>query len=133
MYHYILSDFTIVFLVIICLLVGSNIIFWCFPNYIKNRKIKQFVLYENGLIDFEFQSNLKLHANSRIGWFGCWLVLANESSEVYAPTPKKPDIHLKSVIEDIKSRKPIKMFFFKDSLSELDYSRLSRQILSNHR
>lgn len=75
--------------------------------------IKRLVLYDNGLIDCDHRSHLSLHINSRIGWFGCWLILIDN--------PCKLPV------------KPIKIFIFKDSLSQQDYARLARTVLSNHR
>lgn len=83
------------------------------------------MLYDNGLIDCNLQSNLTLHINSRVGWFGCWLILNNELK-----TDRKA-IDRQNRTFNLKKSKPIKHFIFKDSLSEEDYARLSRIVLSN--
>ena len=76
-------------------------------------QIKRLVLYDNGLIDCDCHSHLSLHINSRIGWFGCWLILIDNRSNL--------------------NLQPIKIFIFKDCLSQQDYARLARTVLSNHR
>jgi hypothetical protein len=76
-------------------------------------QIKRLVLYDNGLIDCDCHSHLSLHVNSRIGWFGCWLILIDNRCKLHV--------------------KLIKIFIFKDSLSQQDYARLARAVLSNHR
>ncbi|WP_353517489.1 protein YgfX [Thalassotalea sp. SU-HH00458] len=80
---------------------------------LPKHQIKYLVLHNNGLIDCDRHSQLSLHLNSRIGWFGCWLILIDSRS--------------KQLVN------PIKLFIFKDSLSPRDYCRLSRAVLSNHR
>ena len=93
----------------------------------KNSKTNQLVLHDNGLIDYDSQTSFSLHINSRIGWFGCWLILINELKT------DEQKINIKSRSTYKKKSKSIKLFIFKDSLSSQDYARLTRKILSNRR
>lgn len=81
----------------------------------KTDEIKELVLYSNGLIDFEDDINLSLHPNSRIGWFGCWLILIKDENSLL----------------NNKNQQLIKVYISKNSVSDADYSRLSRHILKN--
>ncbi|MDO6446584.1 hypothetical protein Q4493_12440 [Colwellia sp. 1_MG-2023] len=99
--------------IIAFLFICNTILFKKYYNRLPIYQIKHLVLHENGLIDCDRYNHLSLHINSRIGWLGCWLILIDNSSKILG--------------------KPIKIFIFKDSLSQQDYCRLSRTILSNHR
>jgi hypothetical protein len=117
----------LILLFIICLLLGGGIIILLLFKDLKDSKINHLVIYDNGLIDYDFQVNLSLHINSRIGWFGCWLILIDHVKHDEAePIKQTFNFINKKVV-------PVKIFIFKDSLSMQDYSRLTRKILSNHR
>lgn len=124
---FITQDYLLIFLVTICLLMVSGVGFFLLFKAAKNSKTNQLVLHDNGLIDFDSQTSLSLHINSRIGWFGCWLILINELKA----DEQKIKIQRRSTYK--KKSKSIKIFIFKDSLTTQDYARLTRKILSNHR
>ncbi|MCO4799756.1 MAG: hypothetical protein KC484_11090 [Colwelliaceae bacterium] len=91
-------------------------VFVVLVNSRKNiSKLNKLVLYPNGLIDFEHDINLSLHLNSRIGWFGCWLILKKDENSLL----------------NNKNQQLIKVYISKNSVSDVDYSRLSRHILQN--
>ncbi len=62
------------------------------------------------------QSVLKLQAHSRVGFLGCWLVLACKQEHFSQGLPQR------------KKNKPYTIFIFKDSFSPQDFSRLTRII-----
>jgi len=83
----------------------------------RNRIEKQnelLVLHINGEVECRVGSNFTLNVNSRIGWFGCWLLLIkdNENND-----------------SSLTAKQKHSQFVFKDSLSASDYARLCRYIL----
>lgn len=72
------------------------------------KPITLLTLSADGNLNIDKENALTLHKNSRIGWLGCWLILTDDD------------------------HKHGHLFLFKDQLSTLDYSRLSRTILKNH-
>jgi len=60
-----------------------------------------------------------IHPNSRIGWFGCWLVLIQKTDSTNP--------------ESINHTKIIRrLFFFYDQFSKEDYARLCRLVNKNN-
>jgi hypothetical protein len=67
------------------------------------------VLHPNGQVDCVGGKEYCLHRNSRVGWFGCWLVLI--------PLKKR------------ENKSTIRYFIFNDSINPQDRSRLTRHLL----
>jgi hypothetical protein len=72
------------------------------------------VLHRDGKVDCRQGEYFTLSANSRIGWFGCWLFLTRQD-----------DKHL---LHNAKQQQ-VKQFIFRDSVAKHGYARLCRQIL----
>jgi len=103
----------VLFVVVSLLLI--SIIFSLYSQ--SNRKAyTSLVLNQNGTVEIDALCPLILHQNSRIGWFGCWLIL----------TP------LSTALSSARlSKTPKRLFLYKDRFSAIDYSRLCRHILKN--
>jgi len=74
------------------------------------------VLNQNGSIEIDAHNPLILHQNSRIGWFGCWLILMPQT---------------KGLSSLPSAKRTTRLYLWKDSFSAVDYSRLCRHILKN--
>jgi hypothetical protein len=104
-------------LLIFGLIVG--VFYFCFfASFTQNSKTfenhaRLIVLHFDGTIDCQYGANYTIMRNSRIGWFGCWLLLkkVNDDSPSSAFTLKHT------------------LFVYRDSLYSQDYCRLCRHIL----
>jgi len=79
------------------------------PDYLYDSECYHFSLDNNGKCIFYNYQEFQLDVSSRVGWFGCWLVL----------TPS-----LKNKKDDSVQY----LFLIKDSVSSQNYSRISRVI-----
>lgn len=68
----------------------------------------QFDITNQGLCTFDGQDDYQLQANSRLSFLGCWLFFVAASSDISNDAPKHK-----------------RLFIFRDSLTEQDFSRLS--------
>jgi hypothetical protein len=90
---------------LLVLLFTGKAIFKVINNY---SNIGNFVIDNDGKCVFSEHQEFQLDASSRVGWFGCWLVLTSFV---------------------VSNNKEVKyLFLFKNSISSQDYSRMSRII-----
>jgi hypothetical protein len=82
----------------------------------SKRRSQTLVLHGNGKVAIDEQTELYTHPHSRIGWFGCWLILIKTSNNL-------KDSH--------SSKLSNRVYIFEDQLSSRDYSRLCRHILKS--
>ena len=65
-------------------MVLTSIFFWKLYRFSIRGSIALFkgeiVLHESGLVDIYQNQGLTLDANSRLGWWGIWLVLRDENN-----------------------------------------------------
>ncbi|WP_284245321.1 hypothetical protein [Thalassotalea insulae] len=99
-------------LIIECFLVVSYSCWYWLAEPQKDAPISVILLQADGEITLDGVSGYRLHANSRVGWLGCWLLC-------YSPKAKT-------------SAKFIHKFYAKQQFSPQDYARLSRIILCNN-
>jgi len=90
------------------LLLISKLFFESVLRYSSVSNKNNFIIGNDGKCLFLGNQEFQLDANSRAGWFGCWLVLTSQNAENKQATKY--------------------LFLFKHSVSEQDYSRLSRII-----
>jgi len=85
-------------------LLSKIIRFFAIPSFAT----RSFIIENDGKCTFSEHQEFQLGMNSRVGWFGCWLVLI----------PLKSDRN-----NTVKYQ-----FLFKNSISSQSYSRISRII-----
>lgn len=101
--------------VVLCIVVGLLIRrLYCDDNNNNNNNNQVLVLHQSGAIDCQQGTDFTISSNSRIGWFGCWLLLKQNCGQVdFFRT----------------DRLTACQFVYRDSVSASDYSRVCRQIL----
>lgn len=78
--------------------------------FFSENTIKHLSLNSNGTIIFSDSVVWKIHVSSRVGWFGCWLLLTQLDDNTIEKNSRR-------------------IFLFSDQCEPQDYARLSRLIL----
>ena len=81
-------------------------------NHFLTGYVGDLILEQTGKVQCLAGNNYQIHPSSRVGWWGCWLILVN--NQVGQQAAKK-----------------VTYFIFAEQCSSRDYARLCRTILRN--
>ncbi len=107
-------------------IISYSVWYWLSERRLVKAQTASLVLQPSGEVSLDGCSGYQLHANSRVGWLGCWLIYQAKPEAI-----QNFGQALKQGKQNKNTAQTIHQFYARQQFSEQDYARLSRFILRN--